>query len=294
VVQLVQSAQNFNFITNGNNMNTWKSEFITINNYKIHVKQTGGDLPAIFLLHGFSDSGRYWSRLAADLAPTFNVFMPDMVGHGLSAPLDGVISIIDYGEIVMALLDHYGVDTVGVGGHSMGGVLAAVVAASYPQRFTAVMLEDPAWRDAPVSSPEFIGASPVGPDWRQSTVAMRQMPVEEALAMVSAERPSWHPTDLEAYLHDRLQFDMAIFDQLDFSIRQHWREQLGQIQCPLLLVTGEAERGGIIHPEFAQTILGLAHDGHLAQILGAGHGIHREQYEAFRDAVVPFFEQYAA
>jgi pimeloyl-ACP methyl ester carboxylesterase len=123
---------------------------------------------------------------------------------------------------------------------------------------------------------------------------MRQMPVAEALAMVGAERPSWHPTDLEAYLEDRLQFDINIFDRIDFSIRRHWREQLGQIQCPLLLVTGEAELGGIIHADLAQTILSLTHRGHLAHIPGAGHGIHREQYEAFRDAVVPFFRQYAS
>jgi pimeloyl-ACP methyl ester carboxylesterase len=275
-------------------MKSWKSEFVTINNYKIHVQQTGWERPAVFLLHGFTDSGRYWSRLAADLAPAFNVFMPDMVGHGLSDPTNGVISIADFGEIVIALMDHYGVAQAALGGHSMGGVLAAVVAAKYPQRFTAVMLEDPAWREEAPALPEFVGASPVGPEWRKSTMEMRQMPVTEALAMVSAERPSWHPTDLEAYLEDRLQFDINIFDRIDFSIRRHWREQLGQIQCPLLLVTGEAELGGIIHADLAQTILSLTHRGHLAHIPGAGHGIHREQYEAFRDAVVPFFRQYAS
>ena len=84
----------------------------------------------------------------------------------------------------------------------------------------------------------------------------------------------------------------GLFDQIDFSTRQYWQEQIGQMQCPLLLVMGEAELGGIIHPEMAQTILSLARDGHLAHIPGAGHGLHREQYEAFRDAGVPFFEQY--
>ncbi len=67
---------------------------------------------------------------------------------------------------------------------------------------------------------------------------------------------------------------------------------LTRFQSPVMLVTGATEQGSIVDSEVAQTILSLTDDGHLAHIPTAGHGIHREQYERFRDAVVPFFRQY--
>ncbi len=275
-------------------MNDWKSEFVNVNNYRIHVRQTGGALPAIFLLHGFTDSGRTWSRLAADLAPEFNVFMPDMVGHGLSDPTDGVIPVASFAEIVIRLMDHYGVENSGIGGHSMGGGVATVAAAKYPNRFNAIMLEDPSWSEEKSVSPLFIGTIEGGQEWRNWLIELRQMSVKDAIDSLRVERPSWHPTDLEIFLDDRLRCDLAIFNRLDFALRQHRRELLTRFQSPVMLVTGATELGGNINSEVAHTILSLTHDGHLAHIPGAGHGIHREQYERFRDAVVPFFRQYAA
>ncbi len=273
---------------NGN----WQSEFVAFNGQKIFVKQTGGvDRPAIVLVHGFTDSGRYWSRLAADLATDFNVLMPDMIGHGQSDQIDGGISVADYAESIIVIMDHFGIEQAAIGGHSMGGMIAGAVVAKYGDRFTAVMLEDPAWTIAPTPSPEYLIQYEPVQKWRADNEQMRQMAYEQAMAQVMAENPGWHPDDWTAYLKDRLECDIHIFDQLEWSMRRDWRDHLAQIKVPLLLVTGEAELGGIVGDDFAEMILSLTAQGQLAKISGAGHGIHREQYELFRDAVVPFFEE---
>ena len=274
-------------------MNDWKSEFVNVNNYRIHVRQTGGALPAIFLLHGFTDSGRTWSRLAADLATEFNLFMPDMIGHGLSDPTDSVIPVTSFAEIVIVLMDHYGVESCGIGGHSMGGGVATVAAANYPHRFNAILLEDPVWREEKSAPSQFVINSKGGEEWRNWLIELRQLSEKEALDSLRVERPFWHPTDLAVFLHDRLRCDLAIFNRVDFALGQHRRELLTRFQSPVMLVTGSTEQGGIVDSELAQTILSLTDSGHLAHIPTAGHGIHREQYERFRDAVVPFFKQYA-
>lgn len=271
------------------------SEKITVNGRHLHVRRTfqaeaNPSLPTVILVHGFTDSGYYWSRLAADLEPYCQVLLPDLLGHGQSDPLAGVTTVESYADDVVAILDHYGIGTAGIGGHSMGGVAACAAAAKYADRFTAVMLEDPAW--APHPGPDegdFLIRFPPVVEWRTDALKMREMSRAEVLVKVQGAQPDWHPDDWEMYISDRLAYDISIFERVDFGIRAHWQRHLAQVNVPVLLVTGEKELGGIIGDEFAAEILRIAPNGRVAKIAGAGHGIHRERYEAFRDVVVPFF-----
>src|ERR1700677_1426277 len=55
----------------------------------LHVR-VGGQRPGVVLLHGFGDTGDMWEPLAAELAKTQTVVVPDRLGRGLSAhPPDG-------------------------------------------------------------------------------------------------------------------------------------------------------------------------------------------------------------
>lgn len=51
-------------------MNTWQSEFVHTNGIRIHYTRTGGDKPALVLLHGITDNGLCWSRTALHLEVT--------------------------------------------------------------------------------------------------------------------------------------------------------------------------------------------------------------------------------
>jgi pimeloyl-ACP methyl ester carboxylesterase len=46
----------------------------------------GGSGPAVLLLHGYGDTGQMWSALAAVLAKTHTVIVPDLPGLGNSRP----------------------------------------------------------------------------------------------------------------------------------------------------------------------------------------------------------------
>ena len=58
-----------------------------------------------------------------------------MWGYGLSAHSDDVLRLVD----------HLGVDTAVLVGHSMGGYVALAAAMRYPSRFPAVLLLDSGW-----------------------------------------------------------------------------------------------------------------------------------------------------
>ncbi|HBD37874.1 MAG TPA: alpha/beta hydrolase, partial [Cupriavidus sp.] len=51
--------------------------------------RVGGSGPAVVLLHGFGDTGDMWAPLAAELARTHTVVVPDLRGMGLSSHPDG-------------------------------------------------------------------------------------------------------------------------------------------------------------------------------------------------------------
>ncbi|MCB0006145.1 MAG: alpha/beta hydrolase [Anaerolineales bacterium] len=269
-------------------MSDWQSETIDRGGRPMFVYRTAPGRPVLLLIHGYTDSGRSWQRLAEELADQYTVLAPDLFGHGQSARLDGPTPMATFVDDLLALLADEGAEQVAVGGHSMGGVLAAALAARLPGQVGALILEDPAWVIHETPAPEYFGNADWGRDWREWIVELRALSREKMLAAIAEPTEGFAPLDRDIYLADRLDFDLAIFDWLDFSLRRGWRDHLQTQTAPLLLVTGDPARGGIIHDDFAAEIFGLNGGGERLHVPAAGHGIHREAYEAFRDGVVAF------
>jgi pimeloyl-ACP methyl ester carboxylesterase len=74
----VSAAAGFDFPAN------FRTQEVATNGTTLHVR-IGGTGPAVVLLHGYGDTGDMWAPLAADLARTHTVIVPDLRGMGLSA-----------------------------------------------------------------------------------------------------------------------------------------------------------------------------------------------------------------
>ena len=74
-------------------MSSWLATKLERGDRVQHIRHTAPNGPALFLVHGFSDSSRSWTRLAADLADRYTIYAPDMYGHGESSPLPGPITV---------------------------------------------------------------------------------------------------------------------------------------------------------------------------------------------------------
>lgn len=107
----------------------------------LHVRTAGEPgAPAVVLLHGIGSSSAYFRRLVPELAGTWRVVAPDLLGHGRSprpprAPgrlLRPLISIADHADAVAALLAEQGVGPAVVVGHSMGSQVAVELAVRHP------------------------------------------------------------------------------------------------------------------------------------------------------------------
>ncbi|KAG6372560.1 Alpha/Beta hydrolase protein [Boletus reticuloceps] len=96
----------------------------------------------ILFIHGLGGTGANIGPVieASRLASTRKIITFDLEGHGLS-PLSGnEISLVNYAESARAVLDVHGVDKAVVIGHSMGGFIAATLAAAYPAKVAKLIL----------------------------------------------------------------------------------------------------------------------------------------------------------
>jgi len=105
-----------------------------------------GEGSPVLLLHGFDSSFLEFRRLAPWLAPSFQLFIPDLFGFGFSPRSSGM----GYGPDAVlqhldALLQHLPQDQpVAVVGASMGGAVAVELARRHPARLNALLLLAPA------------------------------------------------------------------------------------------------------------------------------------------------------
>jgi pimeloyl-ACP methyl ester carboxylesterase len=97
--------------------------------------------PPMLALHGWLDNAGSFDRLAPLLADRWYVVALDLKGHGRSAHLEsGWYHYVDYFDDLRAVLDHFGWERAAWLGHSLGGTLASLFAALYPERVGTLLL----------------------------------------------------------------------------------------------------------------------------------------------------------
>ncbi len=113
----------------------FKAQDIKTNGTTIHVV-SGGSGPAVLLIHGFGDSGDMWAPVAAKLATTHTVIVPDLRGMGLSAHPDTGYTKLNQAKDIAGVLDALKVQKADLVTHDIGNMVGYALAASYPARIT--------------------------------------------------------------------------------------------------------------------------------------------------------------
>ena len=92
-------------------------------------------------LHALGESAADWDAVAADFAQRRRVYAPDLRGHGRS-DWPGGYSVERMETDVLGFLDALQLDRVDLIGHSMGGLVAYLLAGDHPERVSRLVLED--------------------------------------------------------------------------------------------------------------------------------------------------------
>jgi pimeloyl-ACP methyl ester carboxylesterase len=115
------------------------------------TNQEAGEVPAarvvvtgegspLLLLHGWGASAELFAPIINALQPGRRLIVPDLPGFGGSEPPPVPWSAHEYALWTAKLLDRLGVDRADVIGHSNGGRIALVLAATYPDRIGKLVL----------------------------------------------------------------------------------------------------------------------------------------------------------
>ena len=97
---------------------------ITIHYYRMGTRGR----PPVAFLHGFSDGGLTWLRLAKDLGPDYDLVMLDAAGHGRSGGVEHGFRERAASD-VLSTIQRLELDRPVLVGHSMGAGTASAVAA---------------------------------------------------------------------------------------------------------------------------------------------------------------------
>jgi pimeloyl-ACP methyl ester carboxylesterase len=114
--------------------------------HRIGFDEYGEGERPIVLIHGLLMNRRMFERLGPALARRGNrVICVDLLGHGRSDQPDDLrlYSMPLFGEQIVALLDHLGLERAVVGGTSLGANVALELAVRHPDRVEGLFIEMP-------------------------------------------------------------------------------------------------------------------------------------------------------
>jgi N-formylmaleamate deformylase len=251
----------------------WMTGDVTVEGGALRYYRTGGDKPALLLLHGITDSALCWTRVARDLEGDFDVVMPDARGHGLSHSSGVDVSVWRLAADAAAILEALGLGPALVFGHSMGAITAAALAAERPDLVRGLVLEDPPIEPKFRFEPEFLKA------WQADLAEWPALSPEERQARAAVENPGWHRLETDPLAEAKALVDPSVLDHVGSTVDVDWGAVFARIRCPGLLVTGDRSLGAIVSPETAAATVARWPAGRVVHVAAAGHCVHRDRFD---------------
>ena len=244
------------------------------------------DLRTLVLLHAFPIGANLWEPQIHSIPKGWRLITPDLRGFGGSTELDsvGALSIADYADDVIDLLDELGVTRAVIGGCSMGGYAALALYQSAPHLFEGLVLANTrAGADSPESRANRRNMLAIVDREGPSGVAREMMP--KLLGNTTHESNS----NAESFIRRLIKQQSPIAIRSAIHRMMHRPDStplLAQVSVPTLVITGAEDE--MIPVEESRKMAGAIKGAKLVIIPGAGHLASLEQPEAFNAALNEF------
>ncbi|MEQ6330754.1 alpha/beta fold hydrolase [Ectopseudomonas chengduensis] len=217
-------------------------ERLSVRDLNIHYYQGGpASGETLVLLHGFAADKDNWLRFSRHLTKDYRVIALDLPGFGDSDLPPGSYDVGTQAERLADILDAMGVQQAHLLGNSMGGHIAAIFAARYPDRVRSLALLANAGIDSPHKSELYrllTGGAP------NPLVVKQPQDFDNLLQFIFVE-PPYLPESLKRYLGERSMAKAAYYERVFKQLVERaipLEPELAKIQAPTLLLWGKQDR----------------------------------------------------
>lgn len=241
------------------------TEWRTVNGLQMHARvATGGGAPGrvpVVLVHGMTVSGTYLMPTAERLAPDFDVYVPDLPGHGPSETPPEALDVPGLADALVAWMDAMGLERVSFLANSMGCQTVIDAAARYPERVDRLVLVGPC----------------NGPDHRS---------ILGLMWLSNFDPPYERPGLLALILRDALRMNVRIPAELFAMIDDPVESKLPLVRAPALLVRGEHDP---VSPRvWVEEVSAGLGGAPVAVIRGWGHAVNHSAPDVLVEVAAPF------
>jgi pimeloyl-ACP methyl ester carboxylesterase len=246
--------------------------------FQTFVRSEGEGDPLLFL-HGVSGL-RGWPPFLETLARSFRVIAPDHPGFGRSEGLEHLDDVVDLALYYTEFIDAMGLEQPYLVGHSLGGMIAAEVAAIAPDLVSKLALIAPIglWLDDhPVM--DFFAATP------EELAAAIFHDADSAIAKEMMTMPSDPEVQLEAVLERTKNLSAAgkfLWPIPDKGLKK----RIHRIAAPTLLLWGASDR--LAPPVYGQAFLKRIAKARLILFKEASHMLPFEKADELAEVVTDF------
>jgi pimeloyl-ACP methyl ester carboxylesterase len=274
---------------------SFHTQEIKTNGTTLHVR-TGGQGPAVVMLHGFGDTGDMWAPAAAALVKNHTVVVPDLRGMGLSSHPDQGYTKKNQAVDIAGVMDALKIQSADLVTHDIGNMVGYALAAQYPSRITKWVVID-----APlpgIGNWEEIKQSPLlwhfnfrGPDEERLVAGRERIYLDRFYDELSADPKKIDEATRQHYaalyarphaMHDAFE-QFGAFNQDAIDDKALLAEG-GKLAMPVLALGAEKSFG----TAEAETLRFVATNVTMGIVPGSGHWIMDENPKATTALIVNF------
>lgn len=292
----------------------WSDGYVYSNGARLHYYHAtpAPGKPVIVMCHGVTDNGLCWTTLTWKLQDSYDIYMVDTRGHGLSDPFASSVDrdtlVKDVVEFVRAMKFEKPI----LMGHSMGAATVMRVGAEYPDLAKAVIMLDPmlpgagGGRGGPrtgqraggpaggrgvaatATATQTAGAAsarpPQAPDRLsvnmfgspEMLVEQNNYRFEDLVATCHRQNPKWDMVDCQYWALSKKQYHGAYTSEAGqaMSGAMATGNSLAKIPVPTLILKADASAEVRKQNEEAAKVM---QRGKLVHIDGAAHNLHHDQ-----------------
>jgi pimeloyl-ACP methyl ester carboxylesterase len=258
---------------------------------KFYYEVNGAQGPLIYLLHGLTARTQDWTTTPKALAlEGFRVVGLDMRGHGQSDKPEAGYGPEDHAEDIAACSVALGHARFHVVGHSTGGRNGLLFAVMYPERVLSLTIIDQTLTADPDSWKKHLEnyklyPTPFADEAALDAYLLQRFPDKE-------RRRNFEKGQFEAKANGKWDWIFSVSAALEtqkLGRAKDLHDLLTQVKCPVLFM--KAGDSAYVTPEECALISRLLKPLNFVTIEKAGHGLFRDNPQAFLGQLVPFLRQ---